>query len=173
MLPSCFSRSLERAGPPQETTMDPHMNSSGARKRVTTNFPGNQSPDPEVGCERNWVVPQRLVRTLWLDHWCLQKSNQKAGQRPLSLGEPWERSRPAPCLCQSAGSTWPPVLSSIHTLMPSSKPCTPDDQELFTLKHHPVHVTHTERLPIGSEEGHDVSSLWLSGNSDKCVLFFY
>lgn len=81
--------------------MDPHMNSSGARKRVSTNFPGNRSPDPEVGCERNGVVLRGLVRT-----------NTTKGQDrdPCLQGSPGKEADAAPCLCESAGSTWSPWI---------------------------------------------------------------
>lgn len=79
--------------------MDPHMNSSGARKISTTNFPGNRSPDPEVGSERNRVVPRGLVRT-----------NTQLDRDPCFQGSSGKEADAAPCPCESLGSTWPPCI---------------------------------------------------------------
>lgn len=133
-------------------------------------FTGNWSSGAEVGCQKNTIIPQGLMRQTpnltiaacreaikgQSRDLCLQGSSGKCRLSSLPV---W--------VCRTKVASL--YSLSIYALMLFPKPCIPCDRELFTLKPHSIHSTHTEKLAIGSEQWPNVSSLWLSGNPDKCV----
>lgn len=168
---SCIFLSLERAGYPRRHCGPSHERLCARNRVMTTSL--------EI-----WVLIQKLDVTGagWLPRvgWgqtpdltitACRDAIKGWNRDPCLQGSSGKGTDAAPSLCASAESRWPSCTLPISAPVPSTKLCVPYDQELFTLKPHSTHVTHTEKLAIDSEQWPNVGSVRLSGNPDKYVHF--